>query len=473
MVRRVGDEDGSGVSAPRVAVIGAGLTGLATAWQLRDEAEVVVHEAGPRAGGQVHTIELADGPLDVGADAVLARQPAGPALLDALGFGADELVHPAAAQVRLWLGDRLRPLPANTVFGVPTDLRALAASRVLGPADLALAAAEPWRPRRQVAGDRSVADLVGERFGTRVVTRLVEPLLGGVYAGTAERLSAQATLPPVWAAAAEHRSLRRGLSIHRARTSTDTRPVFVTVRGGLGRVVHRLAAALGERLHTDSPVRALAPTSGGGVAVHLDDRTEVVDAVVLAVPAPVAAVLLADGWPGVARELAGIRTASVGVVALAYEHTAVRAVPAGSGVLVPRDQERLTKAITIGAGKWPHLADRERFVLRASVGRVDDGRALALDDDVLAERVDAEVRRCLGVTAPARERVVVRWAEALPQYDVGHHARLDRIRHLLAQGPAGLHLGGAGLDGVGLSARAADAARLAEEVRARRRSEVP
>ena len=450
--------------APRVAVIGGGLTGLAAAWHLRGDVEVTVYEAAPRLGGQVRTVELADGPLDVGADAVLARQPAGPALLDALGFTAADRVHPVSGQVHLWLDNRLRPLPQATVFGVPTDLRALARSRVLGPADIAFVASEPWRPRRHVAGDRSVADLVGERFGQRVVARLVEPLLGGVYAGAAERLSAQATLPPVWKAAVEHDSLLRGLAAHRVRSAADDRPVFETVRGGLGRVVDRLAASLGDRVRSASPVRALSPEDGG-VAVHLDDRTEVVDAVILAVPAAVASGLLANGWRRVARELAGIRTASVGVVALAYDRRHTTGVPAGSGVLVPRDQHRLIKAVTIGAGKWPHLADRDRFVLRASVGRVDDTRALELDDDRLLERVDAEVRRCLGITAPARERVVARWPDALPQYDVGHHARLDRIRHLLEQGPPGIHLGGAALDGVGLAARASDAARLADQVR--------
>ena len=452
------------MSVPRVAVVGGGLTGLAAAWHLRGDAEVTLYEAGRRLGGQVHTIELSDGPLDVGADAVLARQAAGPALLDALGFAAEERVHPTSARVQLWIGAALRPLPEATVFGVPTDLRAVVASRVLSPADLAVIASEPLRPRRVVAGDRSVADLVGERFGHRVVARLVEPLLGGVYAGAAERLSAQATLPPVWAAAAEHRSLLRGLAAHRARTAADDRPVFVTVRGGLGRVVDRLAADLGEAVRTATPVRALSQDDRG-VALHLDAGTEVVDAVVLAVPAAVAAGLLATQRPAVARELAGIRAASVGVVALAYDRGDAAAAPAGSGVLVPRDQGRLTKAITIGAGKWPHLAARERFVLRASVGRIDDDRALALDDDRLLEQVDAEVRRCLGLRAPARERVVVRWPDALPQYDVGHHARLDRIHHLLGQGPPGVHLGGAGLDGVGLAARAADAARLAEDVR--------
>jgi len=452
------------VTAPRVAIVGGGLTGLAAAWHLREDADVVLHEASPRLGGQVRTIDLADGPLDVGADAFLARQAAGPELLSALGFGAEDLVHPAAGTVQLWFGDRLRRLPARTVFGVPTDLRALAASGVLGPADLAFVASEPLRPRRSVPGDRSVADLVGERFGARVVERLVEPLLGGVYAGDARQLSAQATLPPVWAAAQQHRSLLRGLAAWRAGTAGDDRPVFVTVRGGLRRVVERLAGELGSRVRTSSPVRAV--TSGPqGPVLHLGDRTEQMDTVVLAVPSADAARLVATGWPQAARELAGIRTASVAVVALAYDRGDAACLPAATGVLVPRGEGRLVKAVTLSTNKWPHLAGRDRIVLRASVGRIDDDRVRALADDELRVRVDAEVRAALSLIGPAREHAVLRWPDALPQYEVGHHAKLDRIRHLLEQGPAGLHLGGASFDGVGLSSRAADAARLADDVR--------
>ncbi len=452
------------MSRPRVAVIGGGLTGLATAWHLRDDVEVVVHEAGPRPGGQIRTIDVADGPLDVGADAFLLRQPAGRGLLEALGFDDDEVVTPRTSRVLLWLDRHLRELPAGTVFGVPTDLRALARSGAIGPVDLAYAASERVRPRRQVVGDRSVSDLVGERFGRGVVERLVEPLLGGVYAGDLARLSAEATLPPVWEAAAGHRSVLDGLRARRRATSSADGPVFATVRGGLGRVIERLGTALGDRVRTDSPVRSLSAREGG-VVVHLDDRSEVFDRVVLAVPPAAAAGLLAADWPALARELAGVRSASVGVVALAYTRRDERALPDASGILVPRTEGRLVKAVTVSSVKWPHLASRGHVLLRASVGRIDDGRALELDDDELVERVDAEVRWALGLRAPARERIVTRWPDALPQYDVGHLARLDRIRHLLTQRPGGLHLGGAIFDGVGLSARAADAARLAAEVR--------
>ncbi|MEX2505264.1 MAG: protoporphyrinogen oxidase [Egicoccus sp.] len=446
----------------RVAVVGGGITGLATAWHLRDCADVAVYEATDRLGGDIRTIDLAGAPMDVGADAFLARHPEGERLVRALGLGDDDLVAPATGQVHVWTRGHLHPLPGATVFGVPTDLRILARSGVLSPAALARAAAEPLLPRRRRVGDRSVADLVAERFGPAVVDALVEPLLGGVYAGRADRLSAEATVPQVWRAATEHRSLLQGLREQRARAVTDDRPVFLTVRGGMGRIVERLHADLDDRVHLDAPVTSIRRKDD---VWHLEvaGRQVVADRVVVAVPPAAAARLLVGLDDGAARELAGIATASVGVVALAYDHADAADVPAGSGLLVPRSEGRTIKAVTIASRKWPHHADREHFLLRASVGRIDDASALELDDDELAGRVDREVREALGIHGAARASLVQRWPDALPQYDVGHRARVERIRHALAAHP-GLHLGGAALDGLGIAARAKDAERLADAV---------
>jgi protoporphyrinogen/coproporphyrinogen III oxidase len=448
-------------SRPRVAVIGGGLTGLATAWYLRHDADVVVLEASDRLGGQIRTEAFAGTRLDVGADAFLARQPEAERLVRSVGIG-DDLVAPLTGRVLLWVDGRLRPLPDGTVLGAPTDLRALARSRVVGPVGLLRAAAEPLVPRRFVPGDRSIADLVGSRFGPQVVTRLVEPLLSGVYAGDVDALSTEATAPPLWAAAGGDRSLRRGLRAYRERVAADDRPVFLTVRGGLDRVVNAMARELDVRSGT--PVTAVTATDDGwrvaAGGTHLD-----VDQVVVCVPAAAAAGLVRGVSADRARELLGVRTVSVAVVALAYDRADAAQVPESSGVLVPRGEGRLVKAVTYASRKWPHHAEHPSFLLRASVGRVDDPHGLDLDDEELAERVDAEVRWMSAIRAPARERRVVRWPTALPQYDVGHLQRTDRIRALLEALPAGLHLGGASLDGVGLSARARDAERLAEAVR--------
>lgn len=448
-----------------VVVIGAGLTGLAAAWRLRDRAHVTVLEAGPRVGGQIDTVTLAEAPFDVGADAFLVRQPQADRLVREAGFGDDDLVEPATGQVRLWVGGRLRPLPTGTVLGVPTDLRALARARVLSPAALARVAAEPAVPRREVAGDRSVADLVGERFGRGVAETLVEPLLGGVYAGRVDQLSAAATLPPVWKAATEHRSLLAGLRAHRAAIAVpEGTPVFRTLRGGLSRLVERLTDDLGDAVHRRARVTGLDRTDDGRWRITTDGDELTADQVVLAVPAQHAARLLAPLSPAAARDLVTLRAASVATVALAYPREGEAELPPGSGVLVPRTEGRLTKAITVASRKWPHHADRPHWLLRASVGRVDDDRHRHLDDEELARRVDAEVRWATGLRRPATAWRVRRWDDALPQYDVGHLERVERLRHELGERTPGLHLAGAAFDGVGLAARAAEAERLAHAI---------
>jgi protoporphyrinogen/coproporphyrinogen III oxidase len=453
-----------------IVIVGAGLTGLATAWRLRDlDDDVVLLEASERVGGQIDTAHVAGAPFDVGADAMLVRQPEAERLARELGFREDELVAPATGKVHLWTREALRPLPTATVMGVPTDLRELARSGALSAAGVARAALEPTLPRRTVIGDRSVADLVGERFGREVVEGLVEPLLGGVYAGRTDRLSAAAALAPVWSAAQRHRSLLTGLRAHRRAGASATGPVFRTVRGGLSRLTARLAEALGPRLWTGVPVRGVRRDEDGWV-VDAPGATLVADHLVLAVPARVAARLLVGEVPDVAAELAPIRTASVATVALAYERTAGATLPDGSGILVPPREGRLVKAVTFASRKWPHHADRDVLLLRASVGRVpgdgaDRDHNLDLDDPTLAERVDAEVRWATGLPRPAVERTVRRWPDALPQYEVGHRERLARIRHALHTQAPGLHLAGASFDGLGLAARAREAEQLSHHLR--------
>lgn len=445
----------------RIVVVGGGITGLATAWLLRNDhdVEVTVLEAGKRTGGIVCTQPFAGAALDVGPDAMLARQPEGPDLARRLGLG-DDLTAPATGGVRLWARNGLRPLPAGTVLGVPTRLSAVARAGVLSASGLARAALEPMLPGTPLTGDASVADVVGRRFGPEVVDTLVEPLLGGVYAGRADQLSVTAAAAPVAEAARAHRSLRSGLRAHRRAVVGAAGPVFLTVRGGLGRLTDGLTRDLGPAVLTGATATALE-RSGAAWRVTSTRGEHRADAVVLAVPAFAAGSLLADVAPPAARELATVAYASVGVVALAYPSDAARTLPPGSGLLVPRSMETLTKAATWVSQKWAHHAGDGTLLVRASVGRVDDDRALVLDDDALVAAVTAELSRATGLRAAPTQARVVRWERALPQYTVGHRQRVARIRAALAHAGPGLHAGGAAFDGVGVCACIRQAGELA------------
>lgn len=441
-----------------IVIVGAGITGLATAFFLRhgldagDPApatDVVVLDAAERPGGKIRTVAFDGARVDVGADAYLARRPAADALARRLGLGA-ELVAPATGQVWLASGGTLRPLPPATVLGVPTDVRALACTRVLTPLEVARVAAERWRRMPPLAQDLDVASAVGGRLGPAVVDRLVEPLLGGVYAGRTDRLSVQATMPPVAAALARGGSLVRALQRRRAASPVGGGPVFRTVAGGLGRLIDALVGALPPgSLRLGSNVTAVH-ADGEGWTLTTSDGEIHAEQVVVTVPAASAARVLAAA-PAAAAELARLRTASVAVVSLALPAAAGRRLPAGSGLLVPRSEGRLLKAVTFSSAKWPQHAGRQRFLLRASVGRIDDRRALDLDDDALADRVGDELSATVGMPLSPAFRRVTRWEAALPQYDVGHLAWVARVRSLAAAAGDGLHLAGGSYDGVGVA----------------------
>lgn len=441
------DEPGPDGPRVEVAVVGAGIAGLTAAHDLAaGGVDVAVLEAGDRVGGKLRARELAGHATDVGADALLARHRAGVELARRLGL---ELVHPATGDVQLYVDGSLRSLPSGTVLGAPTDLVALARSRVLSPGGLARAGLEAvWPHRDDGPGDRSVAEVVAQRYGPQVVERLVEPLLGGVYAGRPDRLSVAATAPLVAAASRRGGSMAHALGRLLAERR-DGRPLFATPATTMASLAEALAAQLGDRVAMRSPVRGLAAADGGGWTLQVADEPRPLHArvVVLAVPAFVAARLLAGVAPGAAAELAAIEYASVGVVTLRYGDADLADLPRASGILVPRREGLLVKAATWLARKWPHLAPRGA-VLRASVGRIDDRGWQDIDDGELAALVDAEVRMLTGLPARATEHLVTRWQDSMPQYDVGHADRVDRVRHGL---PAGVLVAGAAYDGIGVS----------------------
>ncbi len=434
----------------RVVVVGGGISGLAAAWELRrlrPDADVVVLEASTRIGGKVAVSEVGGIAVDEGADSMLTRLPDGLALARAVGL-ADELVAPASGSASIWSRGRLRPLPAGTVLGIPADLAALARSKVLSGRGLARVPLDLLLPGAPVHDDVSVGRLVRRRFGGEVVDRLVDPLLGGVYAGRADLLSLQATLPQLVPQVARHRSLLLAARAARAGATASSGPLFASLPGGLGRLPDAVATASGADMRLSSTVRALTRTATGwSLTVGSAAAPEQVfaDAVVLAVPGPPAARLLRGLVPG--DDVAGVEYASVALVTLVLDGPTPGT---GSGYLVPAEEERTTKAVTFASRKWTHLTG-SRSVVRASVGRSGDTQDLQRTDGELVHIVLTELSQAVGPLSRLVDSRVTRWGGGLPQYAVGHLDRVRRVRAAVAQHP-GLAVAGAAYDGVGVPA---------------------
>ncbi len=454
--------------AGRVAVVGGGVAGLAAAHRLRRElgaeAEIVLVEQTSRLGGKLRTVELAGRPYDLGAEAFLARRPEVLNLAEELGVRTD-VVHPAGAAATVRAGGRTQRLPGGTVMGVPSEADSVAG--VLSDAGIAAVRAEAEMPPIELGGaDISVGDLLRARVGDEVVDRLVEPLLGGVYAGDANRLGLRATVP----ALAKALDDGAGWITAAARAALPTpkpgapQPVFGAFRDGYRELLDRLLIAADVEVRLGLPVRAMVRTGEGwrleiGSAPapeHLD-----VDAVVLAVPAPAARKLLQDPVPAAAAKLAEVELASMVVVGLALppgtqlpEHDGTPA----SGALIARGERHsggtpfTAKAFTFSSNKWPHLrGSGGEVLLRGSVGRFGETEDLRLDDEELLRRVRADLAELTGITAEPVDSAVLRWGGGLPQYGVGHLDLVADVEREVA-GVPGLAIAGAALHGVGVPA---------------------
>ena len=432
-------------SRRHVVVVGGGITGLSAAYELSRAADppaVTVLEASDRLGGTILTTPFAGLPaVDAGPDSVLARVPWAVELLRELGL-ADELVAPATGKASLWWHGALHPIPPGLVLGLPTGLPALARSHLLSWPGKARAAIEPLLPRTD--GDDDLGLTVRRRFGAEVYDRLVGPLIGSINAADPRRISLAATAPQVAEAAARHRSLLLGLRRNRPSGGTAA-PVFLTHPDGLGHVVHQLAVVL-----RDSGVHLRVGQPAGSI-VHDGERFRVggltADAVVLAVPAEVAAGTLDEVAPAAAPRLRTIRYASVAMVTLALSAGASAPLD-GSGYLVPATEQRHVTACSWASSKWAHLGREGQVLLRASLGRDGDEHALALDDEALVAATLEDLRRHLGLRADPTDVRVTRWPRSFPQYEPGH---LDRVVAIEARLPAGVVVAGSSYRGIGIA----------------------
>ncbi|MEU7383321.1 protoporphyrinogen oxidase [Streptomyces sp. NPDC042207] len=451
-----------------VVVIGAGIAGLAAAHRLLQQgARVTVLEAAERVGGKLLPGEIAGVRVDLGAESMLARRPEAVTLARETGL-ADHLQPPATASASIWTRGALRPMPKGHVMGVPGTASAL--SGVLSEEGLARIERDAGLPRTEVGDDMAVGEYVAARLGREVVDRLVEPLLGGVYAGDAYRISMRSAVPQLFRAAQTHDSLLEGVREIQAAASAaqQTGPVFMGIEGGVGRLplaVAESVRARGGEILTGTPVTELRRQDRTSWQVTAGDRVLHADAVIVAVPAPVAAGLLRAESPEAAAELRAVEYASMALITLAYRR-AEAALPEGSGFLVPPVDGRTIKASTFASRKWGWIAeeDPEVVVLRTSVGRYGETEILQREDADLVDVSRHDLREATGLDAAPLETRVTRWTDGLPQYPVGHHARVARIREHVGKLP-GLAVCGAVYDGVGIPACVASAYAAVDQLR--------
>jgi protoporphyrinogen/coproporphyrinogen III oxidase len=443
------------MSSRSYCVVGGGISGLTAAYRLRtaagDDASITLFDPGEKLGGVLRTELVAGRPMDLGAEAFVRRRPEMPALLSELGLSERQLATTGARPL-IYSQQELHRLPTATVVGIPSSASSLAG--LVDDATVARIDAEPGRPFGwQPGSDPAVAKLVADRFGEQTVARSVDPLLGGVYAGSAATIGLRAAAPTVAAALDRGATSLTDAVAHGLPPATDA-PVFGALDGGyqvlvdelVGRSRPRWVRAAVDRLERAG--RGWALLDDTGARWHAD-------AVILAVPAPRVTRLVAEIAPRSCAAASRIGSASSVVVALAVPGTTP--FPECSGVLVASGESLRAKAITLSSRKWGIGGDTQ--FLRLSFGRAGDQVAASASDEELLAWSIGDLKTVFGLSVEPIDVRVRRWIDAMPQYGPGH---ADLVAEVRAGLPQTLAVAGSYLDGIGVPACIGAAGRAAQ-----------
>lgn len=450
------------MTARRVLVVGGGITGLAGAVELveTEGLEVELWEAAPNLGGKITTSPFAGlDHVDEAADAYLTRVPDASEFAARVGLAPTDLTAPTEATALVW-HDRLHEVPGGIVLGVPASVAPFVRTSLLSTRGKLRAAAEPFLPRTEP--DDSLGALVRARFGDEVHERLVDALVGSIYATDTDR-SSLAAVPQLAGLAARHRSLLLGARATRRAGTVATGPaaIFGAPRAGMGMLVDataRHAAARGATITTGRALGGLEPDGDGWRA-----DGERFDAILLATPGRATASIVRRVAPDAAGLLDGWEHADVIMVRL---HVAAASWPdrlrGHSGYLVPKPDQHLVTAASFASQKWAHWQPPSGGeILRVSLGR-DGLPVMHLDDDDVVRATVDETGRHLGIDLQPDEVSITRWEAAFPQYRPHHHERVGRIERAL---PPTIATAGASQRGIGIPACIADGIRAATRVK--------
>ena len=436
------------------AVVGGGISGLVAAYRLRvaagPDATITVFDPADRLGGVLRTERIGGQPLDVGAEAFIARRPEVPALLAELGL-AGRQVGTTGARPLIYSQRRLHEMPIGTLQGIPADPETL--TGLVDDAAITWMGDEPTRPFSWRPGaDPSVAALVGDRFGEQVVIRSVDPLLAGVYAGSAATIGVRSAVPTL-AAVLDRGTRNLTEAVREALPPPLAGSVFGAIEGGYAVLVDELVRRAGIQWAQVAVHQVKAATRGWEL-VDDEGQSWHADAAVLAVPAPSLPKLIDAVAPRTAAAARRIEVASSALVALALPGGIP--LPDQSGVLVASGEHLRAKAITLSSRKWGQRGNVE--LVRLSYGRFGDDLARNAGDEDLLEWASQDLAAVFGVSVEPVDCHVQRWIDAMPQYAPGHPALVAELRAGL---PPTLAVAGGYLDGIGVPACVAAATRAA------------
>ena len=450
----------------KIVVVGGGIAGLATAYYIQKEARqrgltisLRVIEREPRWGGNIRTDYVDNFVIEAGPDTFLATKPWAVALCRELGIEHRlRGTNPQHKKTYILHREDLHQIPGGLTMMIPTDIRSMLLTDLLTWTGKARMGLDLFIPVRKNVGDESMGEFVTRRLGREAYEHLVEPLMSGIYAGDGDKLSIQSTLPYLRDVEQKYGGLVRGaLAVRKAnskngKSTQGSQSMFLTPVEGLAEIVKALTEVLhagGTDLRAGVEVKHLSRVSGHYRLMLSDNTILDADGLVLATPAYVSGALLGELDPEIAAELKAVEYISTATVSLAYRNIDLPQPLDGYGYVIPRREGRKALACTWTSTKFLHRAPEGYALLRVFVGRAGQEADISWKEDDLLSVARDELKETIGITVPPLISRVFIWDRAMPQYNVGHSARLQRLDQMLQRWP-GLSLAGNGYRGIGI-----------------------
>ncbi len=446
----------------KVVIIGGGITGLSTAYFLQEKIragglpiDCTLIEAESRFGGKMITERADDFIIEGGPDSFITQKPWGLELCRKLGI-TDRLIqtHPTDKAVYILSRGKLVPLPEGFNLMVPSRVTPFLLTPLVSPLGKARMGLDLLIPRKDSEEDESIASFVRRRLGEEALAQFAEPILAGIYAGDAEKLSMKATFPQFAQLERTHGSLVWGMWMRRRSTAKQPPKksdwsLFVSLREGLSSLVEAVRNRLdGTTLLSGRRVTGISLREGG-YEVALPGESHRADAVVITTQTGTAAGWIEEWDPSLAKQLREIQYVSTATVSLGFEKKEVPHPLRGFGFVIPRREGRKIMASTWSSTKFPGRAPEGHVLIRTFLGGAHQEALVEQDDAALISIARQELQSILGIRAEPVVAKVFRWIKANPQYHVGHLDRIAEIEKRAAQHP-GLFLTGAAYRGVGI-----------------------
>ncbi|MGY4690473.1 protoporphyrinogen oxidase [Salibacterium sp. K-3] len=439
----------------KTAIIGGGITGLAAAYYLQKEImtnnldiEYHLFEKDSRLGGKIQTDYHNGFVIEQGPDSFLARKESASILAKEVGL-EEELISNSTGGAYILKGNSLHPIPAGSVMGIPTKLGPFLTTGLFSIRGKLRAAADLILPRSKAGHDQGLGVFFRRRLGSEVVDHLIEPLLSGIYAGNMDRLSLQATFPRFVEMEQQYRSLILGMREERPTAGGPKKPGFYTLTKGLQSLVEGIENHLDEdAVHKNCGLQSIRRKGEQYELVFHDGSRSLFDRVIMTTPHDVTAALLDSSF--LQEELAPIPATSVATVAMAFDENQLSGDFDGTGFVVSKKSGYTITACTWTHRKWAHAAPPGKALLRCYVGKPGGEDVVEKTDEELVDIVLKDLNHVMEVEGEPEYHNVTRWRHAMPQYEVGHDEKMERIARHLEETFPGVYAAGAAYEGIGL-----------------------